>query len=93
MKLIVQPDAGITPVITAIKLAKKAIDIMIFRLDRTEITRALERAVARGVAVRALIAHTNSGGEGRCGNWNCGSSSRASASRGRPTIWSATTAR
>ena len=62
MKLIVQPDAGITPVVTAIKLAKKAIDIMIFRLDRTEITRALEGAVARGVAVRALIAHTNSGG-------------------------------
>ena len=62
MKLIVQPDAGITPVVTAIKRAKKAIDIMIFRLDRTEISRALEGAVARGVAVRALIAHMNSGG-------------------------------
>jgi phosphatidylserine/phosphatidylglycerophosphate/cardiolipin synthase-like enzyme len=63
MKLIVQPDAGLTPIIAAIKLAKKTIDIMIFRLDRTEITRALESAVARGVAVRALIAHTNRGGE------------------------------
>jgi cardiolipin synthase A/B len=63
MKLIVQPDAGLAPIITAIKLAKKTIDIMIFRLDRSEITRALEGAVARGVAVRALIAHTNSGGE------------------------------
>jgi phosphatidylserine/phosphatidylglycerophosphate/cardiolipin synthase-like enzyme len=63
MKLIVEPDAGVAPVITAIKLAKKTIDIMIFRLDRLEITRALEAAVARGVAVRALIAHTNSGGE------------------------------
>jgi len=48
MKLIVQPDAGLAPVITAIKLAKKTIDIMIFRLDRTEVTRALEAAVARG---------------------------------------------
>jgi phosphatidylserine/phosphatidylglycerophosphate/cardiolipin synthase-like enzyme len=63
MKLIVQPDAGLTPIITAIKLAKKTIDIMIFRLHRQQITRALEAAVARGVAVRALIAHTNSGGE------------------------------
>ncbi|MEO8259520.1 MAG: phospholipase D-like domain-containing protein [Acidobacteriota bacterium] len=63
MKLIVQPDAGIAPIITAIKLARKTIDIMIFRLDRIEVTRALEAAVARGVAVRALIAHTNSGGE------------------------------
>jgi cardiolipin synthase len=62
MKLIVQPDSGVTPIVTAIKQAKKTVDIMIFRLDRQEITRALEAAVARGVAVRALIAHTNSEG-------------------------------
>src|SRR4030081_1624444 len=63
MKLIIQPDAGVAPVIAALKMAKKTIDIVIFRMDRHEITRALEAAVARGVAVRALIAHTNSGGE------------------------------
>src|SRR6266536_1599945 len=63
MKLIVQPDAGIVPIISAIKQAKKTIDVLIFRLDREEIARALEAAVARGVAVRALIAHKNSGGE------------------------------
>jgi phosphatidylserine/phosphatidylglycerophosphate/cardiolipin synthase-like enzyme len=63
MKLIVQPDAGIAPIITAIKQAKKCIDILIFRLDRPEIARALEAAVARGVNVRALTAHTNRGGE------------------------------
>ena len=63
MKLIVQPDAGIAPVLTAIKQAKKTIDILIFRLDRSEIARALEAAVARGVVVRALTAHTNRGGE------------------------------
>jgi phosphatidylserine/phosphatidylglycerophosphate/cardiolipin synthase-like enzyme len=62
MKLIVQPDAGIAPVVTAIRQAKKSIDVLIFRLDRVEIARALEAAVARGVVVRALIAHTNSGG-------------------------------
>src|SRR6266446_5786409 len=63
MKLIVQPDVGIAPIVTAIKQAKKSIDILIFRLDRSEITQALEAAVSRGVRVRALTAHTNSGGE------------------------------
>ena len=62
MKLIVEPDAGIVPIVAAIKSAKKSIDVLIFRLDRDEVTRALEAAVGRGVAVRALIAHTNSGG-------------------------------
>lgn len=63
MKLIVQPDAGIAPVLTAIKQAKKYIDILIFRLDRGELARALEAAVSRGINVRALTAHTNRGGE------------------------------
>ena len=63
MKLIVQPDAGVAPVVIAIKQAKKSVDILIFRLDRREVIRALEAAVGRGVNVRALIAHTNRGGE------------------------------
>src|SRR4051794_27501984 len=63
MKLIVEPDAGIAPVLTAIKQARKTIDILIFRLDRSDLASALEAAVARGVAVRALTAHTNRGGE------------------------------
>ena len=62
MKLIVQPDAGIAPVVTAIKQARKSVDVLIFRLDRMEIARALEAAVARGVRVRALTAHQNRGG-------------------------------
>jgi phosphatidylserine/phosphatidylglycerophosphate/cardiolipin synthase-like enzyme len=62
MKLIVQPDAGIAPIVTAIKQAKKTIDVVIFRLDRYEIARALGEAVARGVHVRALTAHQNRGG-------------------------------
>jgi phosphatidylserine/phosphatidylglycerophosphate/cardiolipin synthase-like enzyme len=57
MKLIVQPDAGVAPIVTAIKQAKKSVDVLIFRLDRTKIARALEAAVARGVRVRALTAH------------------------------------
>ena len=63
MKLIIQPDAGVTPVVTAIKSAKKSIDVTIFRLDRNEVSRALEAAVGRGVNVRALIAHTHSGSD------------------------------
>src|SRR5919197_673086 len=62
MKLIVQPDAGIAPIVNAINQAAKSIDVLIFRLDRLEIARALEAAVARGVHVRALTAHANRGG-------------------------------
>jgi phosphatidylserine/phosphatidylglycerophosphate/cardiolipin synthase-like enzyme len=62
MKLIVQPDAGIAPIVTAIRQAKRSIDVLIFRLDRFEIAHALAAAVARGVRVRALTAHTNRGG-------------------------------
>ncbi len=63
MKLIIQPDDGITPLLKAIRRARKTIDIVIFRFDRVELEKALEAAVTRGVLVRALIAHTNRGGE------------------------------
>ena len=63
MKLIIQPGEGVAPVVQAIQRAKKTVDIVIFRFDRAEIERALGEAVHRGVAVRALIAHTNKGGE------------------------------
>lgn len=63
MKLIIEPDDGVTPLVRGIRNAKKSIDIAIFRFDRPELEKALEAAVARGIPVRALIAHTNSGGE------------------------------
>ena len=62
MKLIVQPDAGIAPIVNAIKQAKRSINVLIFRLDRAEIAHALEAAVGRGVRVRVLTAHANRGG-------------------------------
>ena len=34
MKLIIQPDDGLTPLLQAVKRAKKTIDIVIFRFDR-----------------------------------------------------------
>jgi cardiolipin synthase len=65
VRCLVQPGDGIQPLIQAICAAKKTIEIVIFRFDRREIERALASAVARGVRVRALIAHTNRGGEKR----------------------------
>ena len=63
MKAIVQPDAGLAPVVQAIRRARGSIDICIFRMNRKEIEDALAASVTRGVRVRALIAHTNTGGE------------------------------
>ena len=63
MDLIILPDDGLTPLLQAVRHARNTIDILIFRFDRTELEKALEAAVARGVVVRALIAHTNRGGE------------------------------
>jgi len=56
VKLIVQPQHGVDPILRTLERAKRSIDICIFRLDRTEIEKALARAVGRGVRVRALNA-------------------------------------
>lgn len=65
MKLLVQPGAGLQPITDAIRRAKRTVDIAVFRLNRKEVETALGQAVQRGVKVRALIAHTNRGGEDR----------------------------
>jgi phosphatidylserine/phosphatidylglycerophosphate/cardiolipin synthase-like enzyme len=65
MKLIIQPDDGLEPILQAIRKAMTRIDILIFRLDRDELIKALSGAVAREVPVRALIAHTARGDERR----------------------------
>ncbi len=63
MKLLIQPDDGIAALLSGIRSAKKSIEIVIFRFDRAELEAALKAAVSRGVAVSALIAYTNRGGE------------------------------
>ncbi len=63
MKLIVQPDEGVTSLLHGIDDARKSIEIAIFRFDHAQIKEALERAVDRGVSVHALIANTNHGTE------------------------------
>ncbi len=65
MDLIVQPDEGLAPLVDAVKAAERRIDILIFRFDRPALEKAIGDAVERGVVVRALIAHTNKGGEER----------------------------
>ncbi len=65
MQLIMQPEDGVAPIVEAIDRAKKTIDIVIFRFDLNAIEKALTAAVGRGVIVRALIAHTNRGGESK----------------------------
>ena len=63
VRSLVQPGDGIMPLVKAINQAKKSVEILVFRFDRTEIERALANAVSRGVFVHALIAYTNRGGE------------------------------
>ena len=63
MELIVQPEHGTAPLVEAIGLARSRIVIVVFRFDITPVERALYDAVARGVDVCALVAHTNKNGE------------------------------
>jgi cardiolipin synthase A/B len=62
VKLIIQPEDSVAPLLSAIKGAKTRVDIAIFRADRKDIEIALNAAAARGVKVTALIAHVNRGG-------------------------------
>ena len=63
MRLLVEPEDGISALIHGLDAAKQSIDILIFRFDHREVEQALLRAAGRGVRVRALIAYTNRGGE------------------------------
>jgi cardiolipin synthase A/B len=63
VELIVQPDHGIKPVLERVEAAKETLDLIVFRFDLKPLEKAIEALVKRGVTVRALIAHTNRGGE------------------------------
>jgi|SRR5579871_136691 len=63
MRLLVQPGDGAAPLLKAIAGARQSAELVIFRADQRELERALAKAVTRGVAVRALIAHTNRSAE------------------------------
>jgi cardiolipin synthase len=63
VKLLIQPGDGITALVRGIEKARKSVEVVIFRFDRTELERAMVNAAKRGVFVHALIAYTNRGGE------------------------------
>jgi cardiolipin synthase len=63
LKLIVQPEDGVAPLLAAVKKARKSVEIAIFRLDRSDLEAALRAAVSGGVKVTALVASINRGGE------------------------------
>src|SRR5580765_2975693 len=63
MKLVMQPEDGVKPLIEAINRAKKSVSIVVFRFDLPELEKALKAACKRGVDVHALVAHTTSKGE------------------------------
>ena len=63
MKLLVQPDDGVAPLLEALEGARSSIDMYIFRLTYPAVEEALADAVRRGVVVRTLIAHLNGSGE------------------------------
>ena len=59
MKVIVQPDDGPAPLLSALKSAKQSVEVAIFRFDRSDIETALKAAVSKGIKVTALIADKN----------------------------------
>ena len=64
MKLIIEPDDGVAPLVAAIKSARKSVEIAIFRFDHRAVEAALKTAAAdKNVKVSALIADANRGGE------------------------------
>src|SRR5580692_10928494 len=62
VKCLIQPGDGAMPLIKGINDARKSVEIVIFRFNRSEIEKTLAAAVTRGIHVHALIASTNRGG-------------------------------
>ena len=61
-RLIVQPDGGVAPVVELIDSAKRSLRVKQFTLTDPDIIKAIERAHARGVAVRVMLnPHRSSG--------------------------------
>lgn len=63
MKMIIQPDDGVGPLLSLIRAAKQSIRTTVFRFDRRDLEKELRAAMDRGVKVNALIAYANHGGE------------------------------
>jgi phosphatidylserine/phosphatidylglycerophosphate/cardiolipin synthase-like enzyme len=60
-QVFIQPGSNFDPVLRAMRKARQTIDVVIFRLDETDIEDELRRSVERGLRVRALVAHAARG--------------------------------
>jgi len=63
LKLIVEPEDGVAPLLAAIKKARRSVEIAIFRFDRSDLEAALREAASGGVKVTALVASASRGAE------------------------------
>src|ERR687888_341294 len=63
MRLLIQPEDGVAPLVEPTGRPRRRLELYVFRLDHEAIRSALRAAVRRGVTVRALVAYTNRGGE------------------------------
>lgn len=63
MKLIIEPDNGVAPLLAMVKSARERVDMAVFRFDHREIEKTLKTTASSGVKVHALIADSNRGGE------------------------------
>ena len=52
VRLLTQPGDGVRALVKGIAAARQTVEIMIFRLDQSEVERALASAVSRGVAAK-----------------------------------------
>ncbi len=55
LSLVVEPDAGIAPVLAMINGARSSLDIVMYELDDAQIEAAIVADGARGVAVRVIL--------------------------------------
>ncbi len=55
VSLFTQPDAGVAPVLDAIRGARKSVDLEVYIFTEQNVLGALEEAKTRGVAVRVLM--------------------------------------
>jgi len=55
LRLFVEPDAGRTPLLSAIRKARSRIDLVIYLFTDETVARALEQAAGHGVHVRVLM--------------------------------------
>ena len=53
--LIIEPDAGISPVLSLIQHASSSVDMVMYQLEDTAVEQALAEDVSRGVVVRVLL--------------------------------------